>query len=274
LVKKKAGGPDSLSIIEILTESPSDTLVAGVFGDQEEKMSEVADRPINRNLHSGVRYIIQRMTIFLIFAMILFAAAGTLNWRRGWVYFLYMLFIEVCTLIILARKVPETLNRRGALQVGVKTFDKVFVAVWLALVLITPIVAGVDAVRFRWSQMTNAAIYVGAAIIAVMSILGLWAIVENEHFEQFVRIQTDRRHRVVTSGPYRIVRHPGYAGSVLGALGVPLMLGSWWTFAPTGAVILLFIIRTALEDQTLRKELEGYEAYAQQTRFRLLPGIW
>ena len=66
----------------------------------------------------------------------------------------------------------------------------------------------------------------------------------------------------------------GYAGSILGALGVPLMLGSWWTFAPAGAVILLFIIRTKLEDQTLRKELEGYEAYAQRTRFRLLPGIW
>jgi protein-S-isoprenylcysteine O-methyltransferase Ste14 len=237
-------------------------------------MSEVADRQNNRNLHSGVRYIIQRMTIFLIFAVILFAAAGTLNWIRGWVYFLYMLFIEVCMFIILAKKAPETLNQRGVLHAGVKTFDKVFMAVWLALVLITPIVAGFDAVRFRWSSMPIATLYVGAAVIAVVIPFGTWAMVENEHFEQFVRIQTDRKHRVVTSGPYRIVRHPGYAGSVLGALGVPLMLGSWWTFAPAGAVVLLFIIRTALEDQTLRKELEGYEAYAQRTRFRLIPGIW
>jgi protein-S-isoprenylcysteine O-methyltransferase Ste14 len=237
-------------------------------------MSEVADCPNNRNLHSGVRYIIQRMTIFLIFAVILFAAAGTLSWMRGWVYFLFMLFIEVCTLMILARKAPETLKQRGALHTGVKTFDKVFAAGWLALVLITPLVAGFDAVRFRWSSMPIAALYVGAAIIAFMSIFGTWAMVENAHFEQFVRIQTDRKHCVVTSGPYRIVRHPGYAGSVLGALGVPLMLGSWWTFAPGGAVVFLFIIRTALEDQTLRKELEGYEAYARRTRFRLLPGIW
>jgi protein-S-isoprenylcysteine O-methyltransferase Ste14 len=237
-------------------------------------MSEVVDRPNNRNLHSGVRYIIQRMMIFLIFAVILFAAAGTLNWIRGWVYCLYILFIELCMLIILARKVPETLNQRGALHTGVKTFDKVFAAVWLVLVLITPIVAGFDAVRFRWSSLPIAALYVGAAIIAVVVPFGTWAMVENEHFEQFVRIQTDRKHRVVTSGPYRIVRHPGYAGSVLGTLGVPLMLGSWWAFVPAGAVILLFIIRTALEDQTLRKELEGYEAYAQRTRFRLLPGIW
>jgi protein-S-isoprenylcysteine O-methyltransferase Ste14 len=237
-------------------------------------MSEVADHPNNKNLHSGVRYIIQRMMIFLIFSVILFAAAGTLNWMRGWVYFLYMLFIEVCMLIILVKKAPETLNQRGTLHKGVKTFDKVFFAVWIALVLITPIVAGFDAVRFRWSSMPIAALYVGAAVIAFVIPFGTWAMVENEHFEQFVRIQTDRKHRVVTSGPYRIIRHPGYAGSVLGALGVPLMLGSWWTFVPTGAVILLFIIRTALEDQTLRKELEGYEAYAQRTRFRLLPGIW
>ena len=237
-------------------------------------MSGRSDRPNNTNLHSGVRYIIQRMTIFLLFAVILFAAAGTLNWMRGWVYFLYILFIEVCTLMILARKAPETLNQRGTLHASVKTFDKVFAGVWLALVLITPIVAGFDAVRFRWSSMPIAALYIGAAIVAVMSIFGTWAMIENEHFEQFVRIQTDRKHRVVTSGPYRIVRHPGYAGSVLGALGVPLMLGSWWTFAPAGGAVLLFIIRTALEDQTLRKELEGYEAYAQRTRFRLLPGIW
>jgi protein-S-isoprenylcysteine O-methyltransferase Ste14 len=214
------------------------------------------------------------MTLFLVFAVILFAAAGTLNWIRGWVYFLYLLFIEVCTLIVLARRAPETLNQRGALHTGVKTFDKVFMAVWLVLVLITPLVAGFDAVRFRWSSMPIATLYVGAALLFVASVFGARAMVENEHFEQFIRIQTDRKHRVVTSGPYRIVRHPGYAGSILGALGVPLMLGSWWTFAPAGAVILLFIIRTKLEDQTLRKELEGYEAYAQRTRFRLLPGIW
>ena len=237
-------------------------------------MSGISDHPNNRNLHSGVRYIIQRMTIFLVFAVILFAAAGTLSWMRGWVYSLYMLLLEVCTLIILARRAPETLKQRGALHAGVKTFDKVFAAGWLALVLITPLVAGFDAVRFRWSSMPIFTLIVGAALLVVVSIFGTWAMVENEYFEQFVRIQTDRKHRVVTSGPYRIVRHPGYAAAIPGALGVPLMLGSWWTFAPVGAVILLLIIRTALEDQTLRKELEGYEAYARRTRFRLLPGIW
>ena len=237
-------------------------------------MSEVNGRSNNRNLHSGVRYIIQRMIIFFVFAAILFAAAGTLHWIRGWSYFLYMLLIEVCTLTILARKAPETLNQRGTLHAGVKTFDKVFMIVWLTLSLATALVAGFDAVRFRWSSMPIATLYVGAALVFVVSIFGTWVMVENEHFEQFVRIQTDRKHRVVTSGPYRIVRHPAYAGTILGALGVPLMLGSWWTFAPAGAVILLFIIRTGLEDQTLRKELEGYEAYAQRTRYRLFPGIW
>jgi len=140
-------------------------------------MSEVADRPNNRNLHSGVRYIIQRMTIFLIFAVILFAAAGTLNWMRGWVYFLYMLFLEVCTLIILARRAPETLNQRGALHAGVKTFDKIFMVVWLALVVITPIVAGFDAVRFRWSSMPIAALYSmqQSSLLCPYSVHGQWS---------------------------------------------------------------------------------------------------
>ncbi len=78
----------------------------------------------------------------------------------------------------------------------------------------------------------------------------------------------------VTSGPYRIVRHPGYAGAILGALSLPLILGSWWTYAPAGGAALLFVIRTGLEDRTLRSELGGYAAYTRQTRYRLFPGIW
>jgi len=89
-----------------------------------------------------------------------------------------------------------------------------------------------------------------------------------------MRIQAERAHHVVTSGPYRIVRHPGYAGTILGALSVPLILGSWWTYLPAGGVALLFIVRTALEDKTLRRELDGYKAYTRHTRYRLLPGIW
>jgi protein-S-isoprenylcysteine O-methyltransferase Ste14 len=144
----------------------------------------------------------------------------------------------------------------------------------MLLVVITPVVAGLDAVRYQWSYMPFYFVYIGAAVIALTNAFGTWAMLENEHFEQFVRIQTERGHRVVTTGPYRIIRHPGYAATIIGAVGVPLMLGSWWAFVPMVAHMILFGIRTWLEDRTLAKELDGYAAYTRQTRFRLFPGIW
>jgi protein-S-isoprenylcysteine O-methyltransferase Ste14 len=222
---------------------------------------------------SGYRYVIQRMTLFFVFAVILFVSAGTYHWLRGWLYLVFTLFLESISLIILAKRAPETLNQRGTWHVGVKAFDRVFIVCWLALALITPVVAGLDK-RFGWSHLPLATLYGGLVLMALVWPLATWAMVENEYFEQFVRIQTDRAHHVVTSGPYRIVRHPGYSGSILGILSTPLILGTWYTFIPAGAVILLFIIRTALEDRTLRQELEGYESYAQKTRYRLFPGLW
>jgi protein-S-isoprenylcysteine O-methyltransferase Ste14 len=122
--------------------------------------------------------------------------------------------------------------------------------------------------------MPGVALYGGVALLAVGSALGTWAMVENESFEQFVRIQADRAHRVVSTGPYKILRHPGYAGVILGALATPLVLCRWWTFIPAGAVAVLFTVRTALEDRTLCKELAGYQEYSQRTRYRLVPGGW
>jgi protein-S-isoprenylcysteine O-methyltransferase Ste14 len=89
-----------------------------------------------------------------------------------------------------------------------------------------------------------------------------------------VRIQEDRGHRVVTTGPYRMVRHPMYAATIIGFAGVSLLLGSWWAFVPGAVCTVLFIIRTALEDRTLQAELPGYKDYAARTRYRLLPGVW
>jgi protein-S-isoprenylcysteine O-methyltransferase Ste14 len=222
---------------------------------------------------SGLRYVIQRMTLLFLFAVILFVAAGTLRWVRGWVYLVYVFLLETGTLIVLAKRAPETLRQRGMRHVGVKTFDKAFMVCWLCLSFIAPAVAGLDK-RFNWSHMPMVALYCGVILMAIVWPLATWAMVENEHFEQLVRIQSDRSHHVVTSGPYQIVRHPGYTGSIVGTFCTPFILGTWYTLIPAGAIILLFIIRTALEDRTLRRELEGYDSYAQQTRFRLIPGIW
>jgi protein-S-isoprenylcysteine O-methyltransferase Ste14 len=156
----------------------------------------------------------------------------------------------------------------------VKPFDRAFALLWLVLALCAPVVAGLDAVRFRWSTLPSSLFHVGLLVLLLASLFAIWAMVENEHFEQFVRIQEERGHRVVATGPYRFVRHPGYLGAILGALATPLMLGSAWTFVPAGLLALLFVVRTHLEDQTLRRELQGYEEYAKGTRFRLVPLVW
>ena len=222
----------------------------------------------------GMRYVAQRAGLLLLFACALFGSAGTLAWPRAWSYLAAAVALEALTLSLLAIRAPTTLNQRGAFGAGVKPFDRAFAALWLTLALVTPVIAGLDAVRYRWSALPWFCFSAGLVVLVSASLFGTWAMVENEHFEQFVRIQHERGHRVVTGGPYRFVRHPGYLGAVLGALATPLMLGSLWAFLPAGLLVLLFVARTQLEDATLRRELEGYEQYARRTRFRLVPWVW
>jgi protein-S-isoprenylcysteine O-methyltransferase Ste14 len=222
----------------------------------------------------GLRYVAQRLGLLLLFACILFASAGQLDWLRGWGFLGVVLVLEGITLSALAWLAPETLNQRGTLGSGVEPFDRAFAGLWLTLAVVTPVVAGLDAVRFRWSTLPSSLFYVGLAVVTLASLFATWAMVENEFFEQLVRIQEERGHHVVTTGPYRFVRHPGYLGAILGALATPLMLGSVWSFVPAGLTALLFVVRTHLEDSALRRELRGYEEYARRTRFRLVPAVW
>jgi len=222
----------------------------------------------------GARYIAQRLGLLLVFAFLLFWSAGRWDWSRGWAYLAVVLSTEVCSLALLAARAPETLNQRGSEHAGIKPFDRVFAVLWLILALVTPVVGGLDAVRFGWSSLPWSLFGVGLIVLVLASAFATWAMLENEYFEQFVRIQEDRGHRVVTTGPYHFVRHPGYLGAILGALATPPMLGSSWTFVPAGLIVVLFVVRTHLEDKTLRAELPGYQEYAQRTRFRLVPFLW
>jgi protein-S-isoprenylcysteine O-methyltransferase Ste14 len=104
--------------------------------------------------------------------------------------------------------------------------------------------------------------------------LVVWATASNAYFSQVVRLQSERGHAVATGGPYRFVRHPAYIGTILFELAAPILLDSWWALIPGALNAVLFLVRTSLEDRTLRSELEGYQEYASQVRFRLLPGIW
>lgn len=172
-------------------------------------------------------------------------------------------------------KNPELVAARGRLhRKEMRTFDKIFMAFYLPAWFALPVVAGLDAVRFGWSSLPWAALWPGV-ILQLLAIPPVaWAMATNPHLETTVRIQHDRGHKVITSGPYAMVRHPMYVGAILNVVGTPLVLGSPWAYAPAGFALVLFVLRTALEDRTLRRELAGYEEYAQRTRYRLLPGVW
>jgi protein-S-isoprenylcysteine O-methyltransferase Ste14 len=137
-----------------------------------------------------------------------------------------------------------------------------------------PLVAGLDA-RFHWSPTFSSAVKI-VALMGILAgwILGAYALIENRFFSGMVRIQTDRGHHVISSGPYGWVRHPGYVGALLIYLAVPFFLDTLWSFLPVIFLMGVLVIRTRFEDRTLHEELEGYRDYAARVRYRLLPGIW
>lgn len=226
--------------------------------------------PIRR---SGVKRIIQVWGGASLQVAVLFIAAGTLDWPGAWIYAgLYMVMLVIFA-VVLYKMNPELINRRGEKKSDTKGFDKIFAKVYAPLVVIVPVVAGLD-FRFGWSFMPGSLVGIGIALWVIGSVITPWAMVVNTFFETTVRIQKDQNHQVVTAGPYQYVRHPGYVGMILMYAGTPLVLGSWWTFVPVGVAVVLIIIRTALEDRTLRNELEGYPEYARNVRYRMLPGVW
>lgn len=217
-----------------------------------------------------------KITIALvIYGVVLFISSGSLDWPKGWAYLGVVFLTQVLTALVLIPKRPDLVNERSKLQKGTKGWDR-FLAPAVAILgpLAMIATAGLD-FRNGWSVPVNAQLWIVGLVLAFGSgIFILWAMVANPFFAATVRIQGDRGQTVIDNGPYRLVRHPGYLGSVLFDLATPLALGSWWAFVPAFITIILLIIRTSLEDRTLRAELEGYRKYTTVTRYRLIPGIW
>jgi protein-S-isoprenylcysteine O-methyltransferase Ste14 len=156
-----------------------------------------------------------------------------------------------------------------------KRWDKWYFAFTTPLYLLTLVIAGLDAGRFHWTAELPVWVYALSALVYVLGQgIHLWAKHTNRFFSSVVRIQLDRGQQVCRDGPYRLVRHPGYVGGQLFSIVTPLILGSLWALIPAGVAAVLLIVRTALEDRTLQRELPGYTAYAQEVRYRLVPGIW
>ncbi|HUS73794.1 MAG TPA: isoprenylcysteine carboxylmethyltransferase family protein [Sedimentisphaerales bacterium] len=225
---------------------------------------------------SGIKIIVGTFLGPFIQGTLLFVSAGHINIPRAWVY-LVVSFVGMFGGITLVGKVnPELLNHRGQWKkkTDTKRWDKFLVfAFGITGFYILPVVIGLD-IRFQWSYLGINFTIAGIVLFIVGSTLVHWAMIVNTHFETTVRIQKDRGHKVITTGPYKMVRHPGYVGAILWAVSAPLIIGSVYGLIPAGIAGLVLIIRTSLEDKTLQTELNGYAEYAGTVKYRLLPGIW
>ena len=223
------------------------------------------------------RQWINLVVAYLFIPLVLLLCGGDFGWWQAWVYSLLIVAAGPGGRIWAERRHPGLLAERQNMEKiqSAKAWDKVL-APLMALSVTFPlvIVTGLDH-RFGWSPIFPLwLIVLGFLLISLGYAFAAWALAENRFFSSVVRIQTDRGHVVCDSGPYRIVRHPGYAGNILALPGIVLALGSVWTLIPVVIAIIIAVIRTELEDRTLQEELKGYKVYVQRVRYRLIPGIY
>jgi protein-S-isoprenylcysteine O-methyltransferase Ste14 len=221
------------------------------------------------------RWILQIVIMTIITGVILFVSAGRLNWIGGWAFLGLNIFTQLLSAIILIPRQPDMLADRSQVRTGTKSWDRLLTpAITILGTLAIIVIAGLDA-RFAWSSAIPAGLWWAALLLAwLCQLFVLWAMASNRFFATTVRIQEERSHQVVDVGPYRFIRHPGYAGSVVYTLLIPLVLGSYLTYIPAMFTVFLLVVRTQLEDRTLQAELPGYTEYTPKVPHRLIPGIW
>jgi protein-S-isoprenylcysteine O-methyltransferase Ste14 len=223
------------------------------------------------------RIIVRFAIIALLIPLVLFLSAGRVDWWQAWMYTILTIVVSLVSRYMLFLKNPELIAERARFtqSEGIKDWDKRIV-VLIAIVgpLAFMITAGLDK-RYGWSPEVALPVQLIALVVFLLGYaFSTLALMVNKYFSSVVRIQTERGQTVVMSGPYRFVRHPGYSGGLVAWLVSPILLGALWSFIPVALVIVLYIVRTALEDRTLQNELPGYKEYAGRVRYRLLPGVW
>lgn len=224
----------------------------------------------------NLRSIVLMVLVVFVFPLLPMLISGQWRWWEAWTYAILSILGFVLSRALAARRHPDILAERARsieLQ-GAKSWDKILAPMLAFGSLLILVVAGVDRI-YGWTDpySLNAKI-ISLVVILLGYVVGSWALIENRYFSGVVRIQKDRDHHVVTTGPYRFIRHPGYAGALWTYLATPVLLDSNWAFIPALLLLGVLILRTSLEDRTLQTELPGYAEYAQRIRFRLLPGIW
>jgi protein-S-isoprenylcysteine O-methyltransferase Ste14 len=220
------------------------------------------------------RYAVREAVGLAVMAAALFLSAGQLAWWPAWACLAVMLAWTVASGVVILRLNPRLLAERLGPRRGAKPWDLAIMSILGLTQLARYIVAGLDH-RYGWTGGLPLAAQMAALVACVAGYaVVVWATASNTFFSQIVRVQSERTHTVATGGPYHYVRHPAYLGAIVFELAAPILLASWWAMIASGLDVVLLIIRTALEDRTMRAELTGYVEYAGQVRHRLLPGFW
>ena len=225
-------------------------------------------------IESPIRLVVSSLAGMGLFVAVIFWPAGRLDWIAGWVHLGILITYLFVNFVYLMRVNPEVIRHRLRIGEGTKVWDKIWAVLFSPFFLAVYVIAGFDAVRFEWSVMSPWLWPLGLTLFVSGAALLTWSMRVNPFFEKTVRIQTERSHRVVDTGPYAFVRHPGYVGFAGWTLSVPFFLVSWWALLPVFLAIIGIVIRTALEDRTLLLELTGYDEYASRVRYRLIAGVW
>jgi len=226
---------------------------------------------------SGYKRIMVIYLAMLFNAVLFFWAAGRIDIPRAWVYTILTFAWQTGIFILFLIRFPEmaeVVNARGEMKMP-KAWDKIFAVLYaLFSMILLPLIAGLDVGRYGWSELDVWWMVPGLLFFVVAMLLSEWALMENKFFELGVRVQKERGQKVVSTGPYAIVRHPGYIAFIMLYTAFPLIVGSLYSLIVSLFIALLFVIRTALEDATLEKELDGYVEYTKKTKYRLVPFIW
>jgi protein-S-isoprenylcysteine O-methyltransferase Ste14 len=200
-------------------------------------------------------------------------AYGRLDAWLGWLYAAFFLITFTTSHIVLSNVAPDIIVERVSWARGVMQWDKQIVTWLMFSPIMACLVAGLDA-RQNGIDPAKSKIVLGFVLAGLGSVLTHWSMAMNRFYTPVVRIQSERGHKVVQSGPYALIRHPGNLGNIILNLGIPLMLASRWAWIPAGLSIIVIVLRTVLEDRMLCRELPGYLAFARRTKSRLIPGVW
>jgi protein-S-isoprenylcysteine O-methyltransferase Ste14 len=224
--------------------------------------------PAIRKRHAQIGFLV------LLQAVILFISVWKWNWWNAWAYLgEYLAFLAFNAFILLGKH-KDLVEERSQIGEGAKTWDKNIGLISGTGGFAILVLAGLDE-RFGWIGSLPLWVQVSALILLGLSYpLFTWAMVSNRFFSTIVRIQKERGHTVQTGGPYRFIRHPGYASLLVSTITLPFAFGSLWACIPMGLLVVNLFVRTALEDHILQDELDGYKDYAGWVRYRIIPGVW